>query len=245
MELEHRRNLYGVIVGKQARDLALKIDELDAASRAKSAEIREKAAAVQMLVPRGSTIETFLRLPEDLDIDAKIAAQERELEAVRQADQIRNRAGLAELLLPAFPEGFDALLSKTLEGVAEDAERRVVDQIRAHAMHDRGRTWLSEGLGYIRNDACPFCGQSVKGLPLIAAYRAYFSKAYNALRTEIATPTANRNRPRRPGDRKTHQSDLDDRRPQDTGVPKVESRAHAHLSVLHPRRHPVCWKKGA
>ena len=89
--------------------------------------------------------------------------------------------------MPTFPLEFEGLLGKTIEGIAKDAERRINIQIEAHAMHEGGEPWLSEGLGYIRNNDCPFCGQSLNGIALIAAYRAYFSEAYNALRTEITT----------------------------------------------------------
>jgi wobble nucleotide-excising tRNase len=188
VDLDHKRNLYRVIVGKQGVDLARQIDDLDAASRAKSTDIREKLAAVQALVPQGLAVEVFLTLQEDTAIDAKIAEKERELQAVKEADQIKSRAALSELALPAFPAGFETLLGKTIEGITADAERRVVGQIKAHAMHDRGETWLSEGLGYIRDNNCPFCGQALDGAAaaLIGAYRAYFSEAYNGLRIEIA-----------------------------------------------------------
>ena len=97
------RNLYRVIVGKQGVDLARHIDELDAASRAKSTDIREKLAAVQRFGPQGLTVEAFLSLQEDPAIDAKIAEKERELQAVKEADQIKNRSALSELALPVGP----------------------------------------------------------------------------------------------------------------------------------------------
>lgn len=144
VDLDHRRNLYRVIVGKQGVDLARQIDNLDAASRAKSAGIRERLTAVQPLVPQGLAVEAFLTLQEDPAIDPKIAEKERELQAVREADQIKNHAALSELALPVFPVGFETLLGKTIEGIAADAERRVAGQIKAHGMHDRGETWLSD-----------------------------------------------------------------------------------------------------
>ncbi|OFW18282.1 MAG: hypothetical protein A3H97_24025 [Acidobacteria bacterium RIFCSPLOWO2_02_FULL_65_29] len=186
VSLDHKRNLYRVIVGKQGVDLARQIEELDAASREKSTAIREKRAAVQAVVPQGLTVDVFSFLQEDTEIDAKISEKERELEAVKQADQIKGRAGLAELVLPTFPVGFVGLLGKTIKGISEDAERRIAKQIESHAMHERGEPWLSEGVGYVRNDACPFCSQSLDGVALIAAYKAYFGEAYNALRTEIS-----------------------------------------------------------
>ena len=188
VDLHHKRNLYRVIVGKQGVDLARQIEDLDAESRAKSTEIRERLAAVQVLVPQGLAVEVFLALKEDPAIDAKIAKKEKELQAVREADQIKNRDALSALALLAFPTGFETLLGKTIEGIAADAERRVAGQIEAHAMHDRGEAWLSEGLGYIRDNACPFCGKALDGVAaaLIGAYKTYFSEAYNALRREIA-----------------------------------------------------------
>lgn len=185
--LDHKRKLYGVIVGKQGVDLALKIEGFDTASRSKSVEIREKREAIQALLPTGLSVERFLTLEEDPAIDSKIAEKDRELQAVMEVDLIKNRATLSEVIMPGFASRFETLLGKTIEGVAADAERRVTEQINAHMMHDRGETWLSEGLGYIRDNACPFCGQNLdRAAALIAAYTAYFSETYNALRTEIA-----------------------------------------------------------
>ena len=67
-----------IAVGKQGTELARTIEELGAASREKSAEIREKRAAVQA-VALGLTPEAFLALPADPAIEEKLAVQEREL----------------------------------------------------------------------------------------------------------------------------------------------------------------------
>jgi wobble nucleotide-excising tRNase len=186
VDLEHKRKLYRVIVGKQGVELARQIENLDAPSGAKSAEIRDKLTAVQVLAPQGVSVETFLALREDPAIDIKIGEQEQELQAVKEADQIQTRAALSELTLPTLPAGFEMLLGKTIEGVAADVERRVAAQIDAHAMHGRGESWLSEGLGYIQDNSCPFCGQTLDGVTApIGAYKAYFSENCNDLRTEI------------------------------------------------------------
>ncbi len=185
IDLAHKRNLYGVIVGKSSVELARQIEALDAASREKSAEIREKTTVVSAQVPHGMSVDQFLAIREDTAIDAKIAAKEVELEAVKQADQIKRRPALTELTLPAFPDGYFALLGKTIEDIAKDAELRVRMQIETHEMQDRGEPWLSEGLSYVRNTACPFCGRSLVGITLVDAYRAHFSEAYRDLRSEI------------------------------------------------------------
>ncbi len=187
VDLSHKRSLYGVIVGAHGVALARQIEGYDAASREKSTEIREKRAEVQALVPQGLAVEAFLPLQEDWAIDAKIAEKVKELKAVQQAEEIRTRPALSELNLPRFWISCEKLLGKSIEGIAKDAERRINIQIEEHAMHERGEPWLFEGLGYIRNNECPFCGQSINGVALIGAYRDYFSEAYDALRAEITT----------------------------------------------------------
>ena len=53
-------------------------------------------------------------------------------------------------------------------------------------MGSKGETWLSQGLGYIANDQCPFCGQDISVNALIAAYCSHFNAAYKALKQEVA-----------------------------------------------------------
>jgi wobble nucleotide-excising tRNase len=186
VDIDHKRSLYRVIVGKDGVTLAREIEELDAASRAKATEIREKAAPIQAVIPKGTTLEAFFALAVDPAIDGKIAAKENDLDAVRQADEIGKRAKLSMLTLPALPPGFAEVLARTVDGIAEDAEKRVKAQIDAHEMHAHGQTWLSEGVGFVRQNRCPFCAQDLApAAPLLDAYKAYFSKGYDELRTAI------------------------------------------------------------
>lgn len=151
-----------------------------------NAEIREKAASLQALLPTNITLETFLATEEDPGIDQRIAAAEVELQALQQTAKIRAKALLTAVTIPALPVGLAELLATTVDGIARDAETRVNDQVEAHAMHERGQTWLSEGVGYVRNESCPFCGQSLApAAQLIAAYRAFFSERYRRLRDNI------------------------------------------------------------
>ena len=184
--IDHKRNLYRVIVGMAGVTLAKEIETLDDASRAKAADIREKTALIQAFFPRGMALEAFLGLEENSDIDDKIRAKESELDAVRQAEQIRTRATLSALTMPVLPANFVELLTRAVDGIAEDAEVQVTAQIEAHAMHDRGQAWLSEGVGYVRGERCPFCRQVLApATVLIGAYRALFGQGYADLRTAI------------------------------------------------------------
>ena len=128
----------------------------------------------------------FLKLASDPDIDAKIAEQARNIEALRQAEQLRSRAALTEFVLPTLPENLVATLARTVEDVAENAELQVAAHLAAHQMTGHGEAWLAEGTPFIAGRECPYCGQSLEGLPLIAAYRSLFSEAYSQLKADIA-----------------------------------------------------------
>lgn len=186
--LDNKRNLYRLVIGKQGVEYVRTIEDLDRAIRDKSAEIREKLAAVRGLVPKSMEVEAYLRLVEDPSIEAKIVDQESSLRNLQEADRIAGRSSFLELLIPEFPAEFEALLRRSIRSVVADAAERVTQQIEAHSMHERGEIWLSEGLRYVSEDACPFCGQQFDddAKALIAAYRDYFSASYDAIRADTS-----------------------------------------------------------
>lgn len=186
VDTEHRRNLYRVIIGARGVALAGSLDAIDNQLKTKTAEIRDNRAIMQRYIPQGMTVDAFIALPEDPEIGAKIAAKNQELQAVRQATQLHQKAGLSALTVPVFPASFAALLAKTFENVAADAERHVSDHIARHGMQALGETWISEGLQYIAAETCPFCDQELDAVGLIQDYRSYFSREYHALRDEVA-----------------------------------------------------------
>lgn len=185
VDIEHKRNLYRVIVGDTGVRLAGQDANLAAESRAKTGEISNAGKAIQPHVPAGMKLEAFIALPKTPDIATMIDTQERSLNALRQAGALRARAVLSEFAVPTLPDDFTDLLARTIDDIAQDAEQRLSVHLAAHGMAASGGNWIAEGLGHAA-DTCPFCGQDIKGLPLIAAFRAVFSERYKALAGEIA-----------------------------------------------------------
>lgn len=187
VEIDHRRNLYNVIIGKAGVDLAHEVNAIDAAIKIKNGEIKDKKAFLESRIPDGvMDADYFITLPkEDDSIDSKVADKERDLQAVKQSAQLQRGSELEQMSLPAVPDEFLPILAKTIDGVEADAERQITAHIETHNMQERGKTWLSEGCSYIHDDNCPFCGQDLTGVDLIEAYKGFFSAAYNALKEEI------------------------------------------------------------
>jgi wobble nucleotide-excising tRNase len=183
---DHRSNLLQVIVGEAGIALAEAVSELDNAIRDKNGEITRARRVVQTHLPAGANLDAFLGLAADPDIDTKIAAKTTEHGAAKRAEEIKNRAVLTAAAVPALPASLVTILGKTLKDVSADAEKRLREHVAGHKMHEQGEAWISQGLGYLTDETCPYCGQGVKGLPLIEAYKQFFSDAYNVLIVEIS-----------------------------------------------------------
>jgi wobble nucleotide-excising tRNase len=190
VDTEQKKNLYRVIVGEAGVQLANQEAQLSAASRAGTTEITSLTRALQSHVPQGMTLEKFVALPAIDGVDDQIARQELDVTAIREAADIRSRAGMTELSAPSLPQGFTEVLASTLEDIAHDAEQRVNAHFAAHGIPPaKGATWVIEGLDHA-DKSCSFCGQNLEGLPLIAAYRVIFSEGHRNLRRGITAMAA-------------------------------------------------------
>ena len=190
VDLQQKRNLYRVIVGKEGVDLALEEERLAGESRDKGSGIRSAEKALQTHVPGDMNLADFCTLSPDPDIDAKIAGQTKVVEAAREASRLKARAALTEAPFPALPIGLEDLLRKTLDGIADDAQKLIADHIECHGMAVRGEAWVADGVDHVADDKCPFCGQAIAGLALIEAYRAVFGERYRDMKAAVANARA-------------------------------------------------------
>ncbi len=185
VDTEQRRSLYRVIIGAQGVALASRLDELEKQIRDQNRAIRENRIRIEPYVVQGTSVESFIALQEDVDIDTKIAAKKQDLQTARQAVQLQQKAALTVLTVPLFPGDFEELLGKTFEDVEKNAERRVGEHVARHHMEGSGESWISEGLGFVVDDKCPFCDQDITNISLVQSYSSFFNREYRALRNEV------------------------------------------------------------
>ncbi len=193
VEHEHKKNLYRVIVGTEGVRLARGIEDLDRQIRDANADLRTKRDALSRHVPTGLTVEAYLEWQPVADIEEQIRRKTEELDArqraAAKANEIQAKALFVKVQLPSMPSDFATVLAKQLTDIVADAEAKVRQQIAQHQMGPEGEPWLSQGLGYVKDDRCPFCGQGMQANELIAAYRSHFSAAYKDLKQEVARLT--------------------------------------------------------
>lgn len=189
---DQKRNLYRVIVGAEGVRLAKEIDDLDEQIREASSGLRNKKTTILSSYFPGIEIELedCLQWQPSPDIEDQISQKTKDLDIRKRADtkssEIYTKGLLLKIQLPSLPSDFFTLLKKQLTDIVGDAEVKIREQIKRHKIGREGESWLSQGLGYVVDDRCPFCGQGVATNELITAYRAYFSTAYADLKREIS-----------------------------------------------------------
>lgn len=180
IEHEHKRNLYRVIVGEQGVLLTRKVEEIDVQIREVNALLKDKSNELKQFVKENFDVDKFVALPRSDAIEKLIAIKESEIKALQGAGEVQAKGELHELRLVNAPS--TAFLSKTLDELSKEAAEAVAAHTKR--LDKSGEQWLERGVAYL-GETCPFCAQSVKNVDLVSAYRAYFSAAYKAFKSDI------------------------------------------------------------
>ena len=184
VEIEHRYNLHELILGEQGVRLNARVQEQVRRIEAHNTSIQRKASAIPAAARFGLGVDEFCALPPREGIEEAIAAAERELTAAHEADAVQRHTDFATIGLPEFDlQSIEPLLSTRLPDLETAAAARVQEHLAR--IGERGENWVGEGMDRRRGEHCPFCGQNLRGSPLIEHYQAYFSAAYRGLRTNI------------------------------------------------------------
>ena len=184
----HRQNLHELILGD--RGIALnhtlqtyvsRVAKHNTAIAAKSLEIPEQERY-------GLSVEAFYALTELPDLNERIADAERALKAAQDQELVIAEPIFANISLPDFDiETIREILGKDLTDLDKSAEAQV--QAHIHNLGEGGELWVADGVQKAAqrgNKLCPFCGQNMEGVDLIAHYRAYFSQEYTRLKETVS-----------------------------------------------------------
>lgn len=190
IEADHRKNLYRVIVGDIGVGIARNIDLLDEKIRNINTVLKDKRETIQSLIPVNITFDDYISWIFVENIDSIIQTKTEELSAkqllLSKSQEIQQKNILLKVSLPVFPENFLQTLGRQLTDISSNAESSVRAQIATHRMGTQGETWLAQGINYIHDSKCPFCGQGIDGNTLISAYHSHFNIAYRNFSREVS-----------------------------------------------------------
>lgn len=184
---EQRQALLEFALGNQAVTLKKQIDELTA----KITEITRQRSNAEIKINAFSKkipISQFIEVPLVSNALQQIENKRKRIQTIKNANILKLRSNpiLSNFTLLNPTTFFDILHKKLI-----DIEKAAEITVRAHfAKHTYANIsgiedWVSLGQLFVRNNDCPFCGQILKGIDLIEAYKSYFNEAYVKLKQEI------------------------------------------------------------
>ena len=175
---DQRLHLHQFAIGSDGVKLAEEISKRDELGRTLASLIRDKEGIIRSHIKGDMSIAQFCALQSDADVDAKIEGKRKQIESLINSERLEKRPGLIELRVSSSREAaITEMLASTLDNIAAEAASMTQSHI-ADCMDQRGEIWTAQGLEYIKDNKCPFCGQGLAGIDLIDAYRSYFSEAY-------------------------------------------------------------------
>ncbi len=193
----HRTNLLQVIVGETGVSLMRDIEKWTESISRKNFELEEIEEKIDLdftdltpfkhLMPV-TDFKDFLELDNIPDIDSKIAEKEIELTAPMSmfgSGNIFAQPEFAHVIAPTLPSDFNTVIAKTPDSISTDVDVNLMEQFKQHGMDEDGQAWISKGLDWVHDDCCPFCGQNIKGAPLVSFYKQFFFASCSELIDKI------------------------------------------------------------
>ena len=184
----HRQNLHELILGDKGVALNRRLQALVSCVSQHNKTLEEKAKGIPPQVLGDLSVDDFCARPELQDIDDRIEEVDRKLKAARNQEAVQTTPLFEAIELPEFDiEAINCTLLNALSDLDKAAEAQVQEHVQA--LGEGGESWVEEGFrrGVAGDDGiCPFCGQGLDGLDLIAHYRAFFSESYARLKQDVA-----------------------------------------------------------
>ena len=184
----HRQNLHELILGDRGVALNRNLQARVSRVTEHNAAISAHSTAILEHELYGFSVEAFCALAELPDLDEKIADAERSLKAAKDQDLVQGTPIFSSIELPEFDiEAIRETLGKDLADLDKSAESQV--QAHIHTLGEAGESWVAEGVqkaAQLDDNLCPFCGQNMQDIDLIAHYKAYFSQEYTSLKQTVS-----------------------------------------------------------
>ena len=187
----HRQNLHELIIGAHGIALNSKLQTEVQKIEDHNRNIREKEAAIPVAIRGMLTVDAFCALQPKDQIDTAIEETQKNIEATKASDLIKQAGNFQVIGLPEFDtEAIESVLQQDLPNLQKDAAEKVQNHLAK--LGKDAESWVGEGMAKIplasnggTEAICPFCAQDLIYSPLIAHYQGYFSQAYDDLKLSI------------------------------------------------------------
>ncbi|WP_038366275.1 AAA family ATPase [Bosea sp. UNC402CLCol] len=183
---DNKRSLLPIVLGDHGVALANQVNALDKEQRDVDDKRRAEARIIMARCKGISDAEmaAFCKAEVPADLGEKIRGAVQRVELAKQAAVIKQKRNPNPLPLGDLGNVAETL-SQTLDGVNENAADLVARHLATHHLGEKAHAWLEYGTRHSPVAECPYCAQGTVGLPLVSAYRAFFSEAFKQLKERI------------------------------------------------------------
>jgi wobble nucleotide-excising tRNase len=181
---DQRQALLDFALGDTIVPLKNRVEELSRDIQEQTTKIRDAENLLSGLATP-LNLHQFITLEPIADAEDQINECQKRIGATKNAQQLNARSDPTAVELVQFdlPAIFDVLARQLV-----DIEKTAEATVNAHIAKYGGvglEDWISQGQVFMETPDCPFCGQSVSSLELIAAYQSHFNTAYQDLKREV------------------------------------------------------------
>jgi len=188
VEHEQKKNLYKIIMGEHGVKIAHEIERLDEIISRINQQIKLQENKLFGFCS-GMSIGDFQKISYRDNIDKIIAEKQSQLEQERkklkEKKDILSKKGMQRIDEIPLPADIVDILKSSIDNIVADAEKKLKNHIDSLNMPSSAQHWISQGVNFVKNDKCPFCGQSINQNDLIAAYKSFFNKEYMDLKAKV------------------------------------------------------------
>ena len=186
----HKKTLHKFIVGAKGVELTEKINSLKTEIEKENGILREIKFKIDPYLKNVYSLEDFVNLKEDLEIDKKVTEKRKEIETAEAYEEIKNKDLLKRLSLIQLSVDLTnsrTILQKSITTISDEYLQKVEIRKKELGMGSESEDWLEKGHRHIKNNICPFCLQNIdKAKEIIEAYNQYFNKEYKNLKASIS-----------------------------------------------------------
>lgn len=191
---DHLKHQYGLVIGDDGTKIVQniqqkEIEERSAKESLQQSELELKSILTNLNLPN-MNVDDFAKLDPLKNPEAAISNKQVELKRACDSQAIMVATLPNPLPLPTESEEFESILFRSLETVTKEVRRRLQKHIEDHHIEDSDQTishegWLQQGLTFLADDNCPFCGQHLKDRELVDLYSEYFSTEFAELANRV------------------------------------------------------------
>ena len=179
---KQKTNLFKVIIGQKGVKLTKELNNIHCQLKKLQKEIDELKENIESNL-QIKDITSYISSKEPEDLDNKIRTLRQKFDSAKKASEIKSKATPETVNLIDFPP-IDKILLRSIENLSKDAESKLRTHLNAFKEKIDSK-WLSIGSSVDDDLNCPFCGQDIKRVTLVKAYRILFGSEYTELKSSV------------------------------------------------------------